>query len=606
MNYYSYCSTDNITVIILSLNAISLILCNEEFKLDNFLVFNESCKTSLISKKLPSIKQNLVKDINKYLSENANKDRNNPKYCEMALNSLTLFSNIKNNLFYRDMLIFYNYNLLPLLKSFRNSINAKIINIILCDFVTIYKDDENQSEYILKNIIDSLLNIFVLGRDNLIQDELINIFENKKVIIKILLKENSYFFQKLLNILESPLISSSKKLLTRIFSILEKSDNNKGAYIRFISNYIETLIFEIYNCQSPIFEEDSINFLLHLTSYFKNIFTFEVTEKVMNISILILISRYEFKDILIINALKIINELLTIESIENAKFKNTFDLLFFLCLKLLKECNINDYLSEVILSLFYQIIKRQNIDIYSLNNFNCKNLISLYTNKYNFSFNIKDFVDKLNNIKKKIENINILELLFNHLIKSENQNNSAIIMKILGLCGVTSPTELEQFYFTKNDSDDNTDINKIEYILEDCELQIKRFNREARKRITLNYPCVEPSNTKAVITLMEILKNYTQKDLKIRIILNLQLLIQSIPSNQSYFIDIILPTMISIIPLYESKFQIVQFQDISIIITNFKEKGRMYLDDIVKLISNYIEDSYLETIYKLLSQLFEN
>ena len=50
INYYSYCSTENITVIILSLNAISLILCNEEFKLDNFLIFNESCTTSLIVK----------------------------------------------------------------------------------------------------------------------------------------------------------------------------------------------------------------------------------------------------------------------------------------------------------------------------------------------------------------------------------------------------------------------------------------------------------------------------------------------------------------------------------------------------------------------------
>ena len=407
INFYSYCSTENITVIIMSLNAISLILCNEEFKLDNFLIFNESCKTSLISQKLPSIKQNLIKDINKYLSENSNKDKNNQKYYDMALNSLTLFSNIKNNLFYKDMLIFYNYNLLPLLKRFKNSLNVKIINIILCDFVTIYKDDENQSEYIIKNIIDSLLNIFVLGRDNFFKDELINIFENKKVIINVLLKENSYFFQKLLNILESPLLSNSKMLLTRIFSILEKSDNNKGAYIRFISNYIETLIFEIYNCQSPIFEEDSINFLLHLTSYFKNIFTIEVTEKVMNISILIIITRYEYKDILIVNALKIINELLTIESIENSKFKNSFDLLFFLCLKLLKECNINDYLSEVVLNLFYQIINRQNIDMSSQNNFDIPNLISLYSNKYNFSFNIKEFDEKLNNIKTKTENINI-------------------------------------------------------------------------------------------------------------------------------------------------------------------------------------------------------
>ena len=604
INYYSYCSIENIAVIILCLNTVSLIICNEEIKLDNFMMFNDESKISLISDKLPNLKINLIKDVNKYMSDNNSKDKNNPKYYQMISNALTLFSNIKNNLFYKDMFIFYNNSLLPLLKYFQNEINKQIISIILCDFVTIYKDDENLSEFIIKNIIDSIINIFILGKDNLFEDELIKIFENKKIIIEIILKENIFFYQKLFNILETSINSKSKELLTRIISILEKNDNNKGTYIRFIGNYIETLIFEIYNSQSNIFEEDSINFLLYLTSYFKHIFTKEVYEKVLNISILIIINHYELKDILIINALNIIHELLTLENNDINKISNIYNVLYILSLNLLKGSNINDYLSEIVLKLFYKIIQLGNIDIYSENIFIVDNLNLIdYTNLNLYGIHIKESIEKLISINKTLENINIIELLFNHLIKGENINNCQIIMKILGLCQAKSPKELEKFYFLQNTN--NQDENDEQYILEDDELQINRFNKITKRRITLNYSFIEPSNTKAILTLMEILKYYTQKDLKIKIILNLQLLIQSIPPNQSYFIDIILPTIINIIPLYECKYQIVLFKDISLIITNFKEKSRIYLDDIVILINNYIKDNYLESIYQLFLLLFE-
>ena len=604
INYYNYCSVENNTVIILSLHAVSFVICNEEFRLNHFLKFNENFN-NLINPKLYNIKINLIKDINKYLSDNIYKDKNSPTYMEMISNVLYLFSNINNHIFHKDMFYFYNYKLLPRLKNFQNNINNQIISMAQCDFVKIYKNDENNTEFLIKNIIDYLINTFILNNDIFYKEELIHIFENKTIIKEIILKEKQFFFPKLFNILESFIKEGSKELLLRIISILEKNDNNKGIYFRYIRNYIETLIFETNITQGPIFEENSINFLYHLTIYFKHLFTFDIIEKILNISILIII-RYEYKDIIIINAIKIINELLSIETTENNNDIYARNIiLYIISLKLLNECNINDYLSEVVLKLLFQLIKKQKIDIYSQNNFDIKNIITSNQNIFkSHGIQIQESLDKLINFNKIIENINLLELLFNHLIKGENYNNSVIIMKIFGISGTISPSELDKIYLLNTEN--NLNENHEQFILEEDELQIKRFNKDSRRRIILNIPYIEPSNTKAIISLMEILKNYTQKDLKIKIILNLQLLIQSIPSNQAYFIDIILPTIIKILPLYEYKYKIVLFQNISLIFSNFKDKSKPYLDDIINLVNNYTENNYLEPIYQLFTILFEN
>ena len=97
------------------------------------------------------------------------------------------------------MFIFYNYKILPLLKHYQNYINVQIINIILCDFITIYEEDKNYSEFIIKNIIDSLINIFILEKDNLEgEEELSNIYGNKKEIMQVIMKETKIFIQKIL------------------------------------------------------------------------------------------------------------------------------------------------------------------------------------------------------------------------------------------------------------------------------------------------------------------------------------------------------------------------------------------------------------------------
>ena len=608
INYYNYCSMENITVITMCLNTISLIICREEFKLDSFLKFNENINGNLINPKLHSLKANLIKDLNKFLNEHKYQDKKNKDHQELVLNALNLFSNIKHNLFYRDMFFFYNYKLLPLLKVYQNRIRTKIVSIMLCDFVKIYNNEENISEFFIKNIIDSILNLFIFNKAMIMEDKIINIFENKNIFIDVLLKDKNLFFRKIFEILKSALTNQTKELLIRIIRILEKNDNDKGIYIGFISNYISSLIFEIYNSKNSIFEEYSISFLLNLTKYFKHLYPYDIIEKVINVSLFIL-TRYEYKDIIVINALKIDSELLN-EDFE-IKYNNTnkcyiiCQILYIISLKLLKDCNTNDYLSQNVLKLLYLIIKKKNIDIYTQNKIDRENLILSSKNIFNcYDVQINEIIDKLLSFNKIAKNINVIELLFNHLIKGEKYENSVLIMKILGICGAISPTELEKLYLmnTENYSEEKPE----EFILEGEELRITRYDKVKRKRMNLNFPYIEPSNTKAVLSLMEILKYYTQKDLKIKIILNLQLLIQSISSNQSYFIDIILPTIIQILPLYEYKYQIVLLQNISLIMSNFKEKSRPYLDEIVNLINDYDESNYLEVIYQLYTILFEN
>ena len=56
----------------------------------------------------------------------------------------------------------------------------------------------------------------------------------------------------------------------------------------------------------------------------------------------------------------------------------------------------------------------------------------------------------------------------------------------------------------------------------------------------INYSRVDASSTKAIISLMNIVRYHNKKDLKIKIIQNMHLIIQSINFNQVYYLDIIL------------------------------------------------------------------
>ena len=409
INYFNYYSKENCTIVILCLNTISQVLCNEEFRLDNFLTFNENNSTGLILPNLIEIRANSNKDITKYLSDISFKDKTSSNYLEMVSSLLTLFSNIQNNLFYKDMLIFYYYKLIPMMKYSNKNINKQIINIAMCDFVNIDKDGENSSEFIIKNIIDALVNIFILNKESLPREDLINIFENKKVITQVLLKDRNIFIKKIINLIDSSNNDNSKELLIKILSILEKNDNNnnKTVFKNFLGNYVESLIFEIYDTQSKIYEEKLITVLYYITIYFKHLYFLRLYEKILNISIL-LILRYEYKDFITINILKIVNELLSNESLKGKSIEILNNTLYILAVSYFKESSVNDYLSGYMLKMLFLVIKLKNIDIFEPIKFDITDFILFNRNYLNYNQKkLEEYYKKMIKIAKNLENIRL-------------------------------------------------------------------------------------------------------------------------------------------------------------------------------------------------------
>ena len=185
------------------MDIISLIISNENFSFHNFLARNETNNAEKVLLKIKEIKSYISKDINKYLTDISFRDKKSPAYLDMISSLLTLFSKIKNNFFFQDMLFFYHYKLIPIMKTFNRDINRQIINIILCDFVDVDKNIENLSKFIIKNLVDVLINNFIFDKKTLPKEDLVNIFEKKKIIIKILLKENKNFITKILHLIYS-------------------------------------------------------------------------------------------------------------------------------------------------------------------------------------------------------------------------------------------------------------------------------------------------------------------------------------------------------------------------------------------------------------------
>ena len=77
------------------------------------------------------------------------------------------------------------------------------------------------------------------------------------------------------------------------------------------------------------------------------------------------------------------------------------------------------------------------------------------------------------------------------------------------------------------------------------------YNHKLNQYEEINISFTDPSNIKAVLYLMELLKMNKQQELNIKIISSLSNLIKSISENENYLIDIILPTLIQVIPKYQ-------------------------------------------------------
>ena len=569
---------------------------------------------------------------------------------QLIIGVLTLFSRVKNSLFNKDMLLFYRKKILPFLKFASPKIVKKILDLVLCKFVKIYEEDVNFSTYEINCILDTLINLFLETNDITILLYAINVCDKKILFYDYILKDKNIYLSKIIGVLSNAYLDDfiKEKLVKSIglFASSNSEYNDKTYFITLVKKNIKSFLYTIENTDDIIKKENMVNLLSYYHKYLKNFVDFNLIENTME-ALLYLMLGFDYQGNIIINILKVICELLnndlTIKNIgENKQFDEYCQILLLFCIINIKESGVNTIKSEISLQTMYQIIKLQKIDIYkdftpkikkTLNtNNNQKSPNKLFLKKFSKNFgeeekdnNSKNIIsdnntnntNNPNNSKvilntllfgEKGEKINLVEILLQTVIKGASDESLKSIMNIFGLCGALEPTQMEKYFtfFGLSLYHLEENLSEDQESLEENDFKINKFNPKTKSFNEIDLSMIDISTIKAVLALMRILKDNTQQELSTRIISHLGQLIKSLSSDESNLIDIILPNIIEVIPKFEISNQKILFENILVIINQFKYKIKNFLDDIIQLIKKYIlNESYYEIISQILSRLFE-
>ena len=193
------------------------------------------------------------------------------------------------------------------------------------------------------------------------------------------------------------------------------------------------------------------------------------------------------------------------------------------------------------------------------------------------------------------------------MIKGDSEKSLNIIMNIFGLCGVLEPSKMEKYFSNRGLCIYHLEGNlKEEDSFEDNDYKFISTNKKYKKiEKEIDISNIDNSTSKAILLLMRILKENSQQEVSLEILSFLSRLIRAISENEANLIDIIIPTLIEVMPNYEIRYQINILENINLIIIIFKNKIKFYLDDIVKLILKFISnDNFLNIIINILKKLF--
>jgi hypothetical protein len=272
MKFYNNDNLENIITSITSLNIVSFILCGEYFYLENF---NRSIgnKKKFINSKLSNTLIIIRNDLGSQISEQNNNDiliKNNliessklsNDQIQFILNGLTLLSLIPNNLFFKDMFLFLNDKLLPVLELVPNIIYKKIADLLLCDFVKIYQDEINLSEYIFNNIIESFISSEMNNKDTEMKIYIYQLFSKKEVFVEILLKNKT---SSILRSLGEFLLHKENSIKEKIIKLMYDFilvDHDKNFYFNYVKKILFDIVFKFYYLDD-IIEKENLSYSLY-------------------------------------------------------------------------------------------------------------------------------------------------------------------------------------------------------------------------------------------------------------------------------------------------------------------------------------------------------
>ena len=620
MKFYENNSMENMTTAIISLNIISHIISGDFFSLEYFNK-NTEVKKNFFGQNLKDILIEIRNDLfhsskednskKKPLAENFKLKINNP---QIIMNALKLFSLIPNNLFYKDMFIFFNDRLLPLLESAPVKIYRKIIELLTCNFIKIYPDDVNLSEYIFHNIIESIFTTSLNEQNKINQSYSFQTIAKQEKLFEFCFKKHNFDMLKIFGYYSSINEIMTQERIIQTLSEISLKDPDKTFYYVFTKKVIYSICFKFYYLDDAIQKENISYTLYYLTKYLVDLYYPSIAVLLLDICNYLILT-CDLRSIMTINIyktlIKIFRSDLVKEVKENVIFKENCDVIFILSFDIMKIQSINESQYDIILELIYLIIKNQNIDIFNIKDIKKRiedsSFLTLKQARRDIKqikdyFNDDKVISKLKLILSKINNKNIIEILYRNILNVENENCVLNSLKIFGLCGAIDPNKMENLFDESNTIKYLLEIENNYRSIDEKAIQIITFNNKLNQYEEIDISSLsDPIDMKVVLLGLEILKMNKQQELSEKIIRSLNSLIKSINEKDSFLVDIIIPTIIQIFPKFQIEQQKLLLECIRLILNKFEDKIKKYLDDIIPFIINYMEKDYLDIIRKIIS-----
>ena len=142
------------------------------------------------------------------------------------------------------MFIFFNDRLLPLLEFAPIKIYKKIIDLLTCEFVKIYQDDLNLSEYIFHNIIESIFTTSLNEQNSKIQIYSFKTITKKEKLMEFCFKQKNFDILKIFGYYSTINEIVSQERIIKTVSEIALKDPDKNFYFIFVKKAIYSICFK--------------------------------------------------------------------------------------------------------------------------------------------------------------------------------------------------------------------------------------------------------------------------------------------------------------------------------------------------------------------------
>ena len=523
-----------ITVILVSLNVISLILSKKINLNNSFLNISKNIKliNNKSSKKyFMNIFKISRKQIGNVLIQYLEKEQKDKLAFEsiklqMSRSAINFLKKINHPYFAKDILFFYQKSCFPFLKEKIKSIEKiDIISLITSNWIS-YNIEDREIKIVIEHIIDKLLDYYLIAKNENIKKSILDNLDERYDLL--LSKEN--FLRKLFLIFDC----SENHLKVGIVMIFGRLKKFNPVMISMILKKEIMRIYSVLNFSTDIFDKEKVISLLNyyiiytkdiILEYFdKNIF--EVLIKEINKkeslddseSNTLSVQEKEYNDDLNLKISSILTELISNSS--NLGNKENEELYYKdiieACINNLKE-NTNNTSQEILLKTILTVFEHsiKNWDVYS------------------------DFSD-------------LVYILIKILKFSNSKETRIFAMKIFGYIGAMDPDKLDIFLTIQKNALDNEGLDNFEdknfQIFDDnvSEKSFRKRNKKKGKNDVMNYlnhinELSNNINYEGSITK----KEYNQNQLLNDVILTLMNILND--DNKKEHIKIILKILLKII-----------------------------------------------------------